>query len=262
MDRPLAWAALVFLVLIGIGGLALLVLAPDYVQARLDGLQPASLQSNLRANYAMDPLGILLQQVSFKAVEEIIADHATSSQSAKYQIATVIGDLLTPVYNTTPTRASTSPFASPTIAARFYTSTAQAFTPSLPAAATVTTPTPDGPVSETVTASSTHTLVPTPPGTTATNTLRPTATLKPSITPKLPGATATLSNQPSATSTPSRTSTLISISTSTQMYTATFSPVPPTRTFTPKPPTKTFTQQPTHTLPAYPPPKTTIPPYP
>ncbi len=78
-ERRLTGSSLILLVAGGIVGLALLVLVPNYAQARLDGPQPVPMQSGLQADYSTDPMNLVFQPVDVKVVEQAIIAHTTST---------------------------------------------------------------------------------------------------------------------------------------------------------------------------------------
>ncbi len=282
--------------------LALLVLAPDYAQARLEGSQPVPLKSGLQADYSMDPMDLVIQPVDIKVVEQVIIDRTTStSLPPRQQGETAIGALKTPVYTITPTPVQTRPAAgSPTRTAQNATNTAPAFTPTGATGGTKIVPlTPTTSIfiesqtaTLTLTASATQLQGTIPPNSSRTSTASATQTPRPTSTmvPTPYGKTATPSSNPTippkSTLTPTQTPLP-----ATAVVTLTFSPTPvsvtpqpPTRTFTPtrtytptrtptrtytptRTPTRTYTPTRTPTPVSYPPPSTktgapTLPPYP
>lgn len=290
-ERRMPGFSLILLLAGGFMVLALLVLVPDYAQARLDGSQPVPLLSGLQADYSKDPLEIVIQPVDEKVVEQIIVDRTTSTAlPPKQQAATVISELLTPVYTITPTPEKTKVVAvSPTSGPLQATNTGSAFTPTRAVTSTTqiqTSPTAIGftgtpTASQTVAASLTQTTGTVSPTFTkiltvsATRTPRPTSTS--SATP--PGKTVTPSPRPTFTPRPTmtftpthpaetaavtRTFTRTPIPTSVLSPTSTFTPTwtrapSATFTFTPRPPTATFTPTKTRTPVYYPPPSTNTP---
>ena len=282
------WAPEFSMALLLAGGfvvLALLVLAPNYAQARLDGAQPVPLQSGLQADYSADPMDLMIQPVDIRVVEQVIKDRTTvTSLPAKQQGETAISALQTPVYTITPTPIQPgSAAASPTPAAQNLTNTAPAFTPTGTSASTKIVPlTPTAGVF-TASPSATHTLTSTATRTVAANSTR-TATASASHTPRPTSTLAPTPRGTKATPTPKATATRTPPP-ATAVVTRTFTPTPtavtvqpPTRTFTPTytytatyTPTRTYTatKTPTRTptLINYPPPPTitrtpTVRPYP
>lgn len=74
----LAWMLLlVIFCLAGFALLGLLVLSPERVLANLEGEQPVSIQSMLRANYAADDRAILVPPIDIRLVDEAIRDQIT-----------------------------------------------------------------------------------------------------------------------------------------------------------------------------------------
>lgn len=219
-DRPLT-GLIALIAAAGIGLLALLVLAPDYAQAGLNGARPGSMQSARQADYSADPLDqARIQPVNMRAVQQYLADQADPSQPAAAQAASLSNRLKTPVATVTPngpgTKAAPAPVPGagstppPNATAASITPQPSATETSLPAEATATP----------VRFSATPTL---------RFTTRPTSTLA-------ARSTATRLPPPSATPTPGFVTAIPATRTAAPAATAT--KIPPT-------------------LPAYPPPKPT-----
>jgi hypothetical protein len=256
--KPLAaprlrfWLLMAFLTaLTGVSLLVVLINSAMDVFSRLNAQQPAPLHSALHANYGMDALATF-PALNLSLVGQAMRDQSTGTPVATQYIATVMGELKTPVptvtlrFTLTPTlllSATPTTFASPTTGAPTLAFTATptlglTFTPTLSPSFTWTATQTAGPGSPT----------PVPP--TATRIVQPSAI--PSRT-QLPTANPTA--RPSNTPVPPSPT---SIPPSATLVPPSATPVPPTNT--PKP-------SPTKTPVPYPPPATpgpTIPstPYP
>jgi hypothetical protein len=230
-DRPLA-GIIVLMAATGIGLLALLVLAPDYAQAGLNGAKPVSVQSALQADYSAGPLDQRIQPIDARVVRQVLADQAESTQPAAAWAATLSNRLMTPVATITPSGPTRTPAA--------VTVTQPPVKSSTPAPNTTSRSTPEPLPTRTLEATTTRTLNPIAATLTARPTFTPTRTLNPTLAAKLtntvPAGPPTATLRPTFTATPNTNFITAIVATRTALPTATR--IPPT-------------------LPAYPPPHPT-----